>query len=116
MIIKILLILILLMIGFYFFSNRRTANVQAIKKILLLLIFSVGVISVLFAEYLNHIAKTVGVGRGADLMFYLFILSFIFIFTDFYLKQKDSEKKLNTVIRKLSLLERKIQEMKNSDE
>ncbi len=71
MIIQAGLVLILLVLAIYALSQRKRTHVVGG------LIFCgamTGIGLVLFPETATHIAHRVGVGRGADLIFYLFIV------------------------------------------
>ena len=74
--IQALLIGGIVVIFIYYISRFRSAFFD----LLALLVFSgLAVFFILFPEYTNVIAKKLGVGRGADLLFYICILFFLFV-------------------------------------
>jgi small membrane protein len=71
MIIQLLLSSILLGVFAYALSQRQRS---APISLAIMTISLGGIILVLFPEVTTRVARTVGVGRGADLVFYCFIL------------------------------------------
>ena len=49
---------------------------MAFDKIVLLLVLLTGIVFVIFPETTNRLAHRLGVGRGADLIFYVAIVAF----------------------------------------
>lgn len=95
--IQILLIGGVLAIFVYYISRFRSAFVD----LLLLSVFAaLAVFFILFPDYTNVIAKKLGVGRGADLLFYLCILLFLFILIKLFARIRRLEKKLTELVRK----------------
>ena len=71
----ILLIPLLLLIVLMLPRFRR----HAMSRLIMILISLLGVLFVLFPSFTNKLAQYVGVGRGADLVFYLFmVFSFLY--------------------------------------
>lgn len=105
MIIQILLIIFSFSILGYFLFNPGSTEVRAYKKIGLLVFVVMMIVSILKPEYLNWLAKLAGVGRGADLLLYLFIMAFMFFALNMYIKFKQQQDKINRLARKLALLE-----------
>jgi hypothetical protein len=54
---------------------------------------------ILFPDYTNIIAKKMGVGRGADLLFYICILLFLFIILKLFARIRRLERKLTELVR-----------------
>ncbi len=54
---------------------------------------------ILFPEYSNIIAKKLGVGRGADFLFYICILLFLFIILKLFARIRRLERKLTELVR-----------------
>jgi small membrane protein len=67
----------------YFFTKLRNRITDVLIFLSLVLL---GVVFVLFPEWTNIIAKRLGVGRGADLVFYTCIIAFSFIVMMLYSK------------------------------
>ena len=74
-IIQLFLLLALLILAILHFQYT---SLKIHFKLLILLIAFLGIFAVLFPDYTTKIANFVGVGRGVDLIFYLFIIFFIF--------------------------------------
>jgi hypothetical protein len=80
----------------YYISRFRSAFFD----LLVLFIFSgLGIFFILFPEYTNIIAQKLGVSRGADLLFYICILFFLFIIIKLFARIRRFEKKLTGLIR-----------------
>jgi len=75
----------------------------AIRRIFIGLMLITGIFFVLYPEVTNKIAHFLGIGRGADLIFYLAILSFGYLSLVFYSKIKKLEDQLASLVRKRSL-------------
>ena len=74
--IQILLICGVAAIFLYYIFSLRSAFID----LLLLSVFSgLAIFFILFPEYTNTIAQKLQVGRGADLLFYICILFFLFV-------------------------------------
>lgn len=83
---------------YYIFSLRN-----AFFDLLFLSAFSgLAMFFILFPEYTNIIAKKLGVGRGADLLFYICILFFLFITLKLFGRIRRLENKIVDLIRQLS--------------
>lgn len=54
---------------------------------------------ILFPDYTHKIAHRLGVGRGADLLFYLCILLFLFVILKLFARIRRLEAHLTTLIR-----------------
>ncbi len=100
--IQIILLTGLLAILVSYFRWFRTA---AFDKLLIALILLTGIVFVISPELTNTIAHKLGVGRGADLLFYLAIVGFGYALLLLYSKMRAIEKKLTEIIRTQSLSE-----------
>ncbi len=80
---------------------------KAIKKLGLLGLSIIAVISVLFPDLTNQAAHKVGVGRGADLLIYLLAVAFIASMLNQYMKSKEDEVQITKLARKIALIEAK---------
>jgi small membrane protein len=61
---------------------------------------------VFFPEMSNAIAQKLGVGRGADLLFYLFNMFVMFILLQLYLAVKKNERAITELVQYLALLKK----------
>jgi len=74
-----------------------------LDKLLIGLLMASGIFFVLDPEVTNQLAHFLGIGRGADLIFYLAILGFGYITLLLYSKIKKLEDQLTQIVRKQSL-------------
>jgi small membrane protein len=88
-------------------SYFRWFRSAASDKILIALILLTGMMFVIFPELTTKIANRLGVGRGADLLFYLSIIAFGYSTLLLYSKIRALEKKLTEFVRKQALDEAK---------
>jgi small membrane protein len=105
MIIQVVLVLGFLLITYWFLSNRTSSKVRAWQKIGLLSLFILAILAVLFPNLLNDIANAVGVGRGADLVLYIFVFAFMAYVTIQYIKQKEHDRTTATLVRRIAIIE-----------
>jgi hypothetical protein len=98
--IQVILIVLLLFILISYFRRFRR---HVIDKILICVMLLVGIIFVLYPEITNQIAHFLGIGRGADLLFYMAILGFAYLHMLLYAKIKKLEDQITTIVRKQSL-------------
>lgn len=94
--IQILLFTIILLIGIYFVIRLKQ---RLFDLILLSLIVLSAIVLVLSPGITNSVAKWLNVGRGADLVFYLSILTFWYISLKLYVRVRRLEKLLTEVVR-----------------
>jgi hypothetical protein len=101
MIIRILMLAGLAAIGYLVFLRR---NRLPIHIVVVFVILGAGGIAVLFPERTDIIANYMGVGRGVDLITYLFEVAAIFILIHYYTKFVELQRQLTTVTRELASL------------
>jgi hypothetical protein len=85
------------LISLVFITRTRK---KSIYTVLLLLTVGVSVVFILWTEVTNKIARTLGVGRGADLVFYISILIFWFIIIQLFTRIRKLEQIVTDLIRK----------------
>ena len=98
--IKIILITGVAFIAVYYFIRLRNSIFDII---LLLLLIGAGITLILFPDISNRIAHWLGVGRGADLVFYTSILIFWFIILKLYARIRRLEQVMTKLVRKEAL-------------
>jgi len=98
--IKILLITGVVFIAVYFFVRLRNS---LFDLILLLLLVCAAVAFILFPEITNQLARNLGVGRGADLVFYTSIIIFWYVILKLYARLRKLEQIITTIVRKKAL-------------
>lgn len=94
--IQILLIGGVVLIVFYYAFRLRNA---LFDLIVLFALSSLGVYFILFPEYTSLIAHKLGVGRGADLLFYICILLFLFVIMKLFSRIRRLEQLLTELVR-----------------
>ena len=67
---QLILVVALLAIAIYLLRSQPSARELAVRRIVMLLGLAMGVVVVIWPDLLTAIAKLVGIGRGADLLFY----------------------------------------------
>jgi hypothetical protein len=106
MIIKIILLILLGLMGYQIFLKRNKLPVQIFTIFILLII---AIIFVIFPEVTNNIAHLFGVGRGADLITYLFETAIFFIIIHYFSKLVEFENKMTKIVREIAYLKNKIE-------
>ena len=95
-------------VGFYLLKARRSSNQQAIRRLFIVIALIAGLLAVLFPEYTNTLAGLVGVGRGADLLLYAFVVLGLFYAVYQYRRQLWQEKVNTDLARALTLTQAKL--------
>ncbi len=98
--IQIVLVVFLLLILFYTINKLRTRKLDLVVLGLLIL---TGIILVLAPNYTIVLAKKLGVGRGADLIFYISILTFWYLLLHMYIRIRKLELALAQIVRSEAL-------------
>jgi hypothetical protein len=102
--IQIILISGLLLASLFYFIKWRNSIADVVVFTLLV---GTAITFILFPDWTNVIANQLGVGRGADLVFYLCILLFCFVVLKLYARLRRLEKIITDLIRKDTLDESK---------
>lgn len=98
--IQLLLITGVIFIFLYFIQRLQ----KAVMTVLLLVLFgSLAIIFILKPELTNALAHKIGVGRGADLIFYCSIMFFWYIILRLYTRIRKLENMMTELIRKQSM-------------
>lgn len=94
----------LFLISFYVYRKFKSSVVDILIIFFLLII---GMVFVAFPSLTNKLAHAIGVGRGADMVFYLFIIFFSFVILKLYARIRKLEQLVHTVFREKSISEAK---------
>lgn len=94
--IQVLLITGIILVAVYFYTRLHHS---VLDIVLLVLMVATGLVFVVLPELTNTIAHRLGVGRGADLVFYLSIIIFWFVILKIYARIRRIEKILTKVVR-----------------
>ena len=98
--IQAILITLLLLIGGIYFTALSS---RLVSRLALLGLVAAGVVFVINPDLTTRIAHSVGVGRGTDLLLYLFCLASVTVFLKLYKKNRTMEEKLTEVARQVAL-------------
>ena len=85
------------LIGMLFIKRARK---KGIYTILLVLTVAISAVFVIWPEVTNKIARVLGVGRGADLVFYISILIFWYILVQLFARIRRLEQIVTELVRK----------------
>jgi hypothetical protein len=99
--IKLLLCLLLAACGAYGWRERRMSPLVGYATPLLAI---VGIVLVLHPELSSRLAQTFGVGRGADLVFYLWTVLSALLIANVHFRLRYQKEMLTTLARDLALL------------
>lgn len=107
LLIQIILNFIIIFFIVNLLSKLRRGELSTISFIFWLIFWLAGIIIINWPESTFFLARILGIGRGADVIIYFsIILIFYFIFY-FSIKLRKIEKEITTLVRKISLEEKK---------
>ena len=98
--IQAILIALLLLIGGIYLTALSS---RLVSRLALMGLLGAGVVFVINPDLTTRIAHSVGVGRGTDLLLYLFCLGSVTVFLKLYKKNRAVEEKLTEVARQVAL-------------
>ena len=102
-IIKALLIAVFVVVAVVLLRPSGSARSQAIRTLGLLLLLVAAVLAVIFPGIVNDLAQLVGVGRGADLLLYGFLVVFISTVLSNARKQRRQDEQITELARKIAV-------------
>jgi hypothetical protein len=85
---------------FYFLIATRRS---ALRRLFVLFFFGAGILFILDPDLSTRIANLVGIGRGADLIFYVSTLFLFFLCFNYYLHFRSLEEQLTHVVREMAV-------------
>ncbi len=97
---KLFQVVLILSLVFILISYLRRFRRPALDKILVSLLLVAGIVFVINPDVTTKLAHLLGIGRGADLIFYLAMLGFCYIIIILYSKINKLEDQLTTLIRR----------------
>jgi hypothetical protein len=101
MIIRILLIAGLAAIGWFVFLRRNRMPFHIVTVLALL---AAGAVAVVMPQATDRVANFVGVGRGADLITYIWIIAVLFVLVRYYTKFVELQRNVTELTRELAIL------------
>ena len=106
--------LALTVVGIYLLKARRSASQQAIRRLFIVIALLAGFVAVVFPNYTTVTAGFLGIGRGADLLLYSFVVVGLFYVVHQYRRQLWQEKLTTDLARSLTLAKAEIDDLKSS--
>jgi hypothetical protein len=101
MMIRVLLIGAFAAIGWFVFRRRNRLPLHIMLVFLLLI---AGAIAVVFPMWTTDVANLLGVGRGADLVTYIAIVTVMFVLVHYYTKFVELQQQVTDLTRELAIL------------
>ena len=95
-----LLLTALILIAAYAVSQWRVARIVAAS---ILASAMAGAVVVIFPDIATHAAHALGIGRGADLIMYVFIVAILAAILNIHIKLRANHKQLTDLARMLAL-------------
>jgi hypothetical protein len=112
MIIRVILLILIALVGYYGFVRRRRSPVDIV---VIMALVGTAAFCVIDPEATNAIAHAVGVGRGADLVTYLVEVALLFIVLHYHARLDDLRSKVTVLARELALLRADLPRRDGSD-
>ena len=100
--IQVLLIVVVVAVAARLFRSRG-ARSQALRRLGLLLFATFAVVSILFPDLWNRLARIAGVGRGTDLVLDALVVAFLSVTVTTYLRFRELETRYTKLARRLAL-------------
>jgi small membrane protein len=101
--IQVLLIAAVLVLLVYLLASRRKAQARAWVKVGYVLFVIAAVYAIVRPDDTTVVAHWLGIGRGADLLEYAFIVAFLFATISAYMRFKDLELRYARLARAVAL-------------
>ena len=95
-----LIVFSLLLMLFYFKYFRS----MLFDRIIAFICFFAIIVAVLLPDLTTQIANFLDVGRGTDLVFYVYVIFSLFVFALLYSKHVATDSKLTSIVRRLAIL------------
>jgi small membrane protein len=86
-----------------FVRGQHGVRMQASKRLAFFAFLVLNAVAVLWPEGTTWVAKLVGIGRGADLLLYALIVTFVFVVINFYLRLRESEQRVTELARAVAI-------------
>jgi len=96
---QVILVLSLLLFAVYVFRVRSVLYDRAI----FLLLTGTGVVLVIWPDLATAAANAIGIGRGSDLLLYVFIIGFLFGFVNVSSGLRRAERQITEIVRAIAI-------------
>jgi hypothetical protein len=101
--IKLLLLAAILVIGLLAFRGSQKPIHKVIWRAYVVLILMAGALAVIFPLALTRLANEVGVGRGADLLLYMLVVSFMLVTVVLFRRISELERRFTHLARLMAV-------------
>jgi|LSQX01.1.fsa_nt_gb hypothetical protein len=109
---QIVFILILPFIGRFLIKKEN----KLISRVFIVLLVIIGIISIIQPSLTSFIAQKVGIGRGTDLVLYMYIFASLLIFGSMRNKIVDLNRTLTKITREIAIMNAKSPDQLNIDD
>ena len=106
MIIRILLLVGLAATGWLIFLRRNRLPIHIMTVFLLI---AAAAVAIVFPDITQDAADFVGVGRGADLVVYIWIVAVLFVLLHYYTKFVELQRQLTQMAREVAILKTEVE-------
>ncbi len=101
--IKLLLLAAIIAIGLLAFRGSRRALHKVLWRAYVIVVVLAAGISVMWPNTLTRVAEAVGVGRGADLVLYLLVVTFMLVSVVLFRRVSELERRYTTLARSIAV-------------
>jgi len=98
---QVLLILALVFFSIYLFRLRTVV----LERIIYFTLTLGGAVFILYPDWSTRLANHIGIGRGADLMLYIFVIFSLFHYVNIAARFKHLEHQMTAVVRSMAIAE-----------
>ena len=105
--IQILLLVALAAFAAHVIVQYRRGGLRALVAMFWIAVFGVGASAAAFPEGATRLARSVGVGRGADLVIYVALAGLSYVVFRLLVRQERTERRLTEIVREIALAERR---------
>lgn len=106
--VQFLLIAAVILITGFLFRSLSGEKSLALKRMLALVFVFVAIVAILFPDLTTTLAHMLGVGRGADLLLYSFIIVFLFFAASVIRAKARSDARVTNLAREVALIEARL--------
>ena len=101
--IKLLLLAAIVVVGLLAFRGSRKALHKVLWRAYVVLVVVAAGLSVLFPDLLTSLAQLVGVGRGADLLLYVLVVTFMLVSVVLFRRLNELERRYTQLARTIAV-------------
>ena len=113
--IKLLLLAAIVVVGLLAFRGSRKALHKVLWRAYVVLVVVAAGLSVMFPDLLTSLAQLVGVGRGADLLLYVLVVTFMLVSVVLFRRLNELERRYTQLARQMAISRVEIHEPDNVD-